>query len=91
MGFHGDDDTVVAISGGRTARDTFVQRNGCTQTTMSVTPSWCDGLSSTNMPCSCVSYQGCAAGYPVTWCELNGPHTPAPNSAATIWSFFSQF
>jgi polyhydroxybutyrate depolymerase len=91
MGFHGDDDTVVAISGGRTARDVFVQRNGCMTQTMPTQPSWCDGVSSSNMPCSCVSYQGCMTGYPAIWCEFNGPHTPAPNSAATIWSFFSQF
>ena len=91
MGFHGDDDTVVSIASGRSSRDTIVQRNGCTTTTVPVTPSWCDGLSANNMPCNCVSYQGCAAGYPVTWCEFNGPHTPAPNSAATLWTFFSQF
>ena len=91
MGFHGDDDTVVSITGGRQARDVFVQRNQCMQQTMPATPSWCDGVGQNNQPCSCVSYQGCAAGYPVTWCEFNGPHTPAPNSAATIWSFFSQF
>jgi poly(3-hydroxybutyrate) depolymerase len=91
MGFHGDDDNVVSIGSGRMSRDTMVQRNGCTQQTTPVTPSWCDGLNANNMPCSCVSYQGCAAGYPVTWCEFNGSHTPAPNSAATLWSFFSQF
>jgi poly(3-hydroxybutyrate) depolymerase len=91
MGFHGDDDTVVSIASGRSSRDTIVQRNGCTTQTMPVSPSWCDGLSANNMPCNCVSYQGCAAGYPVIWCEFNGPHTPAPNSAATLWTFFSQF
>jgi polyhydroxybutyrate depolymerase len=91
MGFHGDDDTVVSIASGRMSRDTIVTRNGCTTQTMPVTPSWCDGLGASNMPCNCVSYQGCAAGYPVIWCEFNGPHTPAPNSAATLWSFFSQF
>jgi polyhydroxybutyrate depolymerase len=91
MGFHGDDDTVVPITGGRQARDIFVERNQCMQQTMPATPSWCDGVGQNNQPCTCVSYQGCTAGYPVTWCEFNGPHTPAPNSAATIWSFFSQF
>jgi poly(3-hydroxybutyrate) depolymerase len=91
MGFHGDDDTVVNISGGRQGRDIFIERNGCMMTSMPTTPSWCDGLQSSNQPCTCVSYQGCQAGYPVTWCEFNGPHTPAPNSASTIWNFFSQF
>lgn len=91
MGFHGDDDTVVAIDGGRRGRDTFVERNQCMDQTMPVEPSWCDGLNASNEPCSCVSYQGCSAGYPVIWCEFNGPHTPAPNSGAAIWKFFSQF
>jgi poly(3-hydroxybutyrate) depolymerase len=91
MGFHGDDDTVVAIDGGRKGRDIFIERNQCMDQTMPVEPSWCDGLNANNEPCSCVSYQGCKAGYPVIWCEFNGPHTPAPSSGATIWKFFSQF
>src|SRR4029078_1091254 len=45
MGFHGDHYSVVAISGGRSAKDTFVKRNGCSTTTMSA-PAWCDGLAS---------------------------------------------
>jgi poly(3-hydroxybutyrate) depolymerase len=91
MGFHGDDDTTVTIDGGRRSRDVFVQRNQCMEQTMPAASTYCDGVSQTNQPCTCVSYQGCAAGYPVTWCEFNGPHTPAPNSAATIWNFFSGF
>jgi hypothetical protein len=38
-----------------------------------------------------VDYQGCAAGYPVTWCEYNAGHMPAPSSGTTLWNFFSQF
>jgi poly(3-hydroxybutyrate) depolymerase len=91
MGFHGDDDTVVSIDGGRAGRDVLIERNGCTEETMPLTPDWCEGLSESNEPCSCVSYQGCMDRYPVIWCEFNGPHTPAPNSAATIWNFFTQF
>lgn len=91
MGFHGDDDAVVSIDGGRAGRDEFIERNGCTDQSEPVAPSWCDGLNSSNQPCACVSYQGCSEGYPVIWCEFNGPHTPAPNSGATIWNFFSSF
>jgi polyhydroxybutyrate depolymerase len=91
MGFHGLDDTVVSIDGGRDGRDVFIERNGCTEQTMPAPPAYCDGVSDNYQPCSCVSYQGCTAGYPVVWCEFTGPHTPAPSSAATIWSFFSQF
>lgn len=89
MGFHGSDDTFVATSGGRSARDIFVMRNQCTQQTMPLQPSWCDGIS--QQPCTCVSYQGCAAGYPVIWCEFKAGHTPAPSSGPTIWDFFRQF
>ena len=91
MGFHGTEDQVVAIDGGRKGRDAFVERNKCSQQTMPAQTTWCDTAGQNFQPCSCVSYQGCMDGYPVTWCEYNGQHMPAPNSAATLWSFFSQF
>ncbi len=91
MGFHGTEDQVVAIDGGRKGRDIFVERNKCMQTTTTVESSWCDGLSQNYQPCTCTTYDGCMAGYPVTWCEYKGSHMPAPSSAATIWKFFAQF
>jgi poly(3-hydroxybutyrate) depolymerase len=91
MGFHGTHDSVVDISGGQKARDVFVKRNGCSSTTVPSSPSWCDGLASNYQPCTCVSYQGCMPGYPVTWCEYNADHQAAPNSGPTLWSFFTQF
>ena len=91
MGFHGTDDEVVAIDGGRKGRDTFAQRNGCTQQTVASQPTWCDVAGQKYQPCTCVSYQGCKDGYPVTWCEYKGPHMQAPNSGATVWNFFAQF
>jgi len=91
MGFHGTHDSVVDISGGRTARDVFVKRNGCSSTTTPSSPSWCDGLASNYQPCTCVDYQGCMPGYPVTWCEYNADHQAAPNSGTTLWTFFTQF
>jgi polyhydroxybutyrate depolymerase len=90
MGFHGDDDEVVAITGGRAGRDVFVKRNHCGEGAPSES-TYCDGVGQDRQPCTCVAYQDCDEGYPVTWCEFNGPHTPAPKSAATIWSFFAQF
>lgn len=90
MGFHGDDDTVVSIEGGRVGRDEFVARNNC-GAEMPSESTYCDGAGQDRQPCSCVTYEGCDEGYPVTWCEFNGPHTPAPNSAAVIWNFFAQF
>ena len=91
MGFHGTEDTVVAIDGGRKGRDAFVKRNKCTEQTMPTTPTWCDVAGQSYQPCTCVSYQGCMDGYPVVWCEYKGPHMQAPNSGASLWSFFSQF
>ncbi len=91
MGFHGDHDSVVNISGGRAARDVFVGRNHCTDATMPADPGWCDGVAQNFQPCNCVSYQGCDAGYPVVWCEYNGDHMAAPSSGTTIWNFFAQF
>jgi polyhydroxybutyrate depolymerase len=91
MGFHGTHDSVVDIAGGRKARDEFLKRNQCSADSMPTQPSWCDGLASNYLPCTCVSYQGCAAGYPVIWCEYNADHQAAPTSGPTIWKFFSQF
>jgi polyhydroxybutyrate depolymerase len=78
LGFHGDDDDVVPLGNGEAARDEFVERNGC-QPGATV---GADG---------CQRFEGCAEGAPLTWCEFNGGHTPAPGSEQAIWDFFSQF
>jgi poly(3-hydroxybutyrate) depolymerase len=72
-------DGVVPIADARTARDEFLRRNGCGTTTAAVSPS------------PCVTYQGCRAGYPVTWCEFNGGHAPWSPSSQAVWDFFSQY
>jgi polyhydroxybutyrate depolymerase len=79
LGFHGVDDTLVPLANGVAGRDVFVERNGCEPEGSAVDV---DG---------CLSFQGCAEGSPVTWCEFDGGHTPAPGSAQPIWDFFSQF
>jgi polyhydroxybutyrate depolymerase len=89
MGFHGDVDSVVTLPTGEEARDEFVARNGCGAGQPSASD-WCD-LVPNNQPCECTDYQGCTEGYPVTWCQFSGNHTPAPNSGQTIWDFFAQF
>lgn len=91
MGFHGTEDTVVDIDGGRTGRDKILARNGCSQTSTPIDGGWCDVAGDNYQPCTCVSYDGCMDGYPVIWCEFTGPHTPAPNAGQTLWDFFSQF
>ena len=88
MALIGTEDTL--LDGHRQAVDIYVERDGCTTQTEPAEPSWCDGLSQTNLPCTCVSYQGCKAGYPVTSCEYNAAHQPAPNPGP-IWDFLAQF
>ncbi|HEY7375427.1 MAG TPA: Ricin and poly(3-hydroxybutyrate) depolymerase fusion, partial [Polyangia bacterium] len=78
-GSHGKMDPTIDISNGRAARDTFRMIDHCTTQTVATTPS------------GCVSYQGCDAGYPITWCEFDGVHEPPPFSGEGIWGFFSQF
>ena len=89
MAFIGTDDSL--LSGHRQAVQIFVQRNGCTTQKVTVTPSWCDGLASNYLPCTCWQYQGCKPGYPVIECEYKAGHQFAPSSGATLWAFFSQF
>jgi len=89
MAFIGVDDTL--LSGHRSAVQIFVTRNGCTTTKTPVTPSWCDGLASSFLPCTCVQYTGCTAGQPVIECEYKAGHQFAPTSGPTLWNFFSQF
>jgi polyhydroxybutyrate depolymerase len=72
-------DGVVPIDHGRQGRDEFLQRNGCGTETVRVEPD------------ECVAYQGCRAGYPVTWCEWDGGHWVPGFAGQAIWDFFSQF
>jgi poly(3-hydroxybutyrate) depolymerase len=78
-GSHGLTDSVVPIADGRAARDKILQQNHCGTTTVATTPS------------PCVSYEGCDAGYPATWCEFDGDHTPPSFAASAIVAFFKTF
>jgi poly(3-hydroxybutyrate) depolymerase len=88
FGFIGVDDSL--LDGHRSAMQSFVERNGCSEP-LEMETSWCDGINADNLPCTCWEYQGCDAGYPVIECEYNEGHNFAPNSGDTIWEFFSQF
>jgi polyhydroxybutyrate depolymerase len=88
MAFIGLQDSL--LSGHRQAVSSYATRDGCTTTTQTMSPSWCDGLSSTNLPCTCVQYQGCQQGYPVVSCEYTAGHQQAPNPGP-IWDFIAQF
>jgi poly(3-hydroxybutyrate) depolymerase len=78
-GYSNGADGVVPIAAGREARDEFLARNGCGTDTVPVAPD------------ECVSYQGCKAGYPVTWCEWDGGHWWPSFASPAVWDFFSQF
>ena len=65
------------LAGGRSVRDFWVANNGC------------DGSQSLPVdPSPCVEYGGCAAGYPVRYCEYDGTIEPPPFAASGIWDFF---
>jgi polyhydroxybutyrate depolymerase len=76
---HGMSDTTVPFASGQASRDHWVQANGCQTTSKPTDPS------------PCVTYDGCMAGYPVTWCEFAGTHQQPSFGPAAIWKFFSQF
>ncbi len=79
LGTHGTADNVVGIEFGRAARDEFIKRNGCSNTTAPVGSN------------GCVEYQGCTDGYPLIWCEYGGGHGWPDFSTEIVWDFFSQF
>jgi poly(3-hydroxybutyrate) depolymerase len=76
---HGDNDMTVPLADGMTALNKFLTKNGCGTQTTPVNPS------------PCVQYQGCMAGYPVTWCQFSGGHMPWSPAPDAVWAFFSQF
>lgn len=78
-GSHGLSDQVVPIDDGRAARDKILKQNHCGTETTPIDPS------------PCVSFQGCDAGYPVTWCEWDGQHGIPSFGSSAIAAFFKQF
>ncbi len=78
-GAHGLSDNVVPIDDGRAGLAEVLERNHCSDQSMPTTPD------------TCVEYQGCDEGYPVTWCEFDGGHGPQRWQVDPIWEFFSQF
>jgi poly(3-hydroxybutyrate) depolymerase len=94
-GQHGIGDEQIPIEEGRAIRDTFVRNNGCdaVATGPGTTPAKGSGSHVKTV------YKGCKDGFPVTWVEFDGPHTPQPKdrgasktfAADETWAFFSQF
>ncbi|MFO0667922.1 MAG: hypothetical protein U0174_28480 [Polyangiaceae bacterium] len=79
--FHtSDDDNVVPATWGKTTRDYWHDAHTCTNATM------------VGSPTSCVSYQGCDAGSPLTFCNPTGyKHAWPAYAEAAIWKFFAAF
>jgi poly(3-hydroxybutyrate) depolymerase len=79
---HDSDDTTNVISGSEKARDRQLTQNKCDKAApaMAVDPS------------PCKLYQGCAAGYPVEWCQTSGKQHGRQDSFAptTFWNFFKK-
>jgi polyhydroxybutyrate depolymerase len=83
---HGDADPTLNISGGVTARDALIKRNGC-DATNTQTAAMSDGIT------TCTIYNLCTAGdYPVVWCPVPGETHQIPSFAGPeIAKFFLQF
>jgi len=90
-GQHGVDGDLN-ITAARGIRDRFIKNNGCTVEEF-VSPKVGSGTHTK------VEYKGCKEGFPVTWVEYDGGHTPQPKdkganatySAVEVWKFFGQF
>jgi poly(3-hydroxybutyrate) depolymerase len=74
---HGDADTIVQTSEGRSARDFWLEQNGCNA-----------NKSTPVEPSPCVSYADCAAGSPVHYCEFSGGHNIPTWAPQAVWDFF---
>lgn len=72
---HGETDTTVPFNQGVSARDGWLQLNGCSETT---TPAAYEG---------CVSYEGCEN--PVMWCTFDGGHMLNSDYAAEAVDLFN--
>jgi poly(3-hydroxybutyrate) depolymerase len=72
---HGSNDKVVSYSSAQSARDVWLETNGCGTTTMPTTPS------------PCVAYECSKA--PVHWCVHDEGHEWGSFSSKGMWAFFS--
>lgn len=70
----GDTDTLLPMS--VDSRDHWAEANGCGASTAATTPS------------PCVTYSGCAAGFPVVWCQFTGGHVVPTWEPKAVMQFF---
>jgi hypothetical protein len=77
---------------GIASRDTYLERNGCTTTSVPDAAMVHSKVVATTNAFECVSYQGCTKA-PVRWCEHNiggyngTTHGWPPVASPEIWSF----
>ena len=83
---HGDADATLNISGGESARDAMIKRNGC-DANSTKTAMMSDGKT------VCTIYDVCTSGnFPVVWCPVpGGTHSVPSFSGPEIAKFFTQF
>ncbi|MBK6462787.1 MAG: prolyl oligopeptidase family serine peptidase [Myxococcales bacterium] len=85
--YHRADDNDEPVANGRNARDAWLSYNGCASTS-TPSPAPMDGL-------GCVTYDGCAAGTPVVWCEDRGAsaykHDFRDVYRVPAWNWLNQF
>jgi polyhydroxybutyrate depolymerase len=82
---HGEADTTLPISGGESARDALIKRDGC-DTTNTQTAAMSDGIT------MCTIYDVCTSGDPVVWCPVPGETHQIPSfSGPEIAKFFLQY
>jgi polyhydroxybutyrate depolymerase len=75
---HGQSDGNVLLKDGVSSRDHWQRVNGCAAATQPWGPS------------PCVTYDGCAAGRPLVYCEIPGlGHAVWSSGAAATWKFLS--
>ncbi|KAK4165592.1 alpha/beta-hydrolase [Cladorrhinum sp. PSN259] len=91
-GQHGSSDSVIPVNTGKQLLNTFVAANGCTRQSPADARPGSGSLIRTQ-------FQGCKAGYPVTWLTFDGGHTSTPTLGGAsrsftpdeTWTFFKQF
>jgi polyhydroxybutyrate depolymerase len=76
----GKNDELVSPRQGMSARDFWLNRNGCSTSNPRVIGD------ATN----CVAYDGCKAGFPVQWCLHDGGHFWPRSANLGLWTFFSK-
>ncbi len=75
MIIHGGGDFDEPLTSGEATRDHWLAANGCGKSARASSPP------------QCVSYEGCAEGYPVAFCRHDGAHVVPDFAPASVWSF----